>query len=413
MDSKFLAQLPLFQNLPEAELQRLAATLEALEVEPGTMLFHEGDRGEHFYVVLDGELEVIQAHGTLEERLLAIRRPGDFVGELSLMNPDALRTAAVRAPGPARLWEMTRPDFERLVQRQPGFAYEMLRELGTRLTDAQSATIEDLKEKNRQLAEAYEALKAAQVQLIEKERLERELQVAREIQMSILPQVLPPLPGYEFGGLMVPARAVGGDFYDLIPLDDDRVGIVIGDVSDKGVPSALFMAQIHALIRAEADVDASPPQVLTRANRQLVEIGEPLLFATVLYGILHRATGSFAYARAGHEPPILVAKPDAPKVTAWGAGQPLGLLPAPLLDEQSVTIAPGGTLLLYTDGISDGRSPAGEDFGRDRVLSSAGSLYGAPGQAVCDGLWQRLSAFQRDAPQQDDVTLVAVHRNAV
>jgi sigma-B regulation protein RsbU (phosphoserine phosphatase) len=248
---------------------------------------------------------------------------------------------------------MTRSDFERLVQRQPGFAYEMLRELGARLTNAHVAIIEDLKEKNRQLSEAYDALKAAQAQLIEKERLERELQVAREIQMSILPQTLPPLPGYDFGGLMVPARAVGGNFYDIVPLDTDTIGIVVGDVSDKGVPAALFMAQIHALIRAEADVHASPPQVSKRANRQLMEIGQPQLFATVLYGILDRATRAFAYARAGHEPPILVTDAGGREVTPWGAGLPLGLLPDPLLDEQSITIPLGGRLVLYTDGISD------------------------------------------------------------
>jgi sigma-B regulation protein RsbU (phosphoserine phosphatase) len=410
VDLRFLAQQPLFNNLPQPELERLAATLRSVNLPPGAVLFREGERGDHFYVVLDGELEVLRALGTAEELFIAVRGAGEFIGELSLMNPDGLRTASIRARGPTRLWEMTRDDFDGLIQRQPSFAYELLRVMGTRLTAAHTSAMEDLRVKNLELREAYRQLQAAQAQIIEKERLERELEVAYDIQMSVLSQTLPELPGYDFGAMIVPARSVGGDFYDLLPLGPDLLAVAIGDVTDKGVPAAIFMAEIHALLHASAIPDSKPAQVLQRVNQQLLAIGESPLFATVVYGLLDRATGEFAYARAGHEPPLLVTAEGRARPLPWSTGQPLGLFPDPAIDERTVIIPPGGTLLLYTDGITDGRSPDGEIFRRERLAETMGALATLPAQTVCDRLWQRLVDFQEETPQQDDVTLVALHR---
>src|SRR3712207_3101439 len=142
---------------------------------------------------------------------------------------------------------------------------------------------------------------AAQQQIIEKQRLEHELQLAYEIQTSILPRVLPQLQGYDFGATMVPARVVGGDFFEFVELGDDRVGIAVGDVTDKGMPAAIFMAQTHALLRAEAVRSAAPHEVLRCVNRHVVEMNAAGLFVTMLYGVLDRASASFSYARAGHE----------------------------------------------------------------------------------------------------------------
>jgi serine phosphatase RsbU (regulator of sigma subunit) len=277
------------------------------------------------------------------------------------------------------------------------------------MTAAQDATIQDLRQKNAELVRAYEELKAAQAQIIEKERLERELEVARDIQMSILPHQLPQLPGYDFGARMVPARAVGGDFYDLIQLTDNEVAVVVGDVTGKGMPAAIFMAQIHALLHAGARLFADPKGVLRWVNGQLLEAGELTLFATVLYGILDRRTGQLAFARAGHEPPILALAAGGTEIVPWSAGQPLGLLEDPDLEEQRLTIPPGASLLIYSDGANDSLNPAGESFGRGALAEHFGVLYGSPAQAVCDRLWETLVSFQGDASQFDDVTLVAIH----
>ena len=412
MDLRLLAEMPLFRELPPSELEHLVTRLRVVELPPETVLFREGERGDCFYVVLEGELEVFHAVGAEGERILAVRGRGEFIGELSLLNPDGLRTAGVRSRGPARLWEMERVQFDELIQRQPSLAYEMTRVLSARMTAAQSGTIRDLEDKNLQLIRAYEELKAAQAQIIDKERLERELQVAHDIQMSLLPQTLPRLPGYEFGARIIPERAVGGDFYDVIDLDSDAVAILVGDVTGKGVPAAIFMAQIHALLHAGIGLCSQPREALLWVNQQLFAIGASSLFATVLCGILDLKTAEFAFARAGHEPPLLVLAGGEVCQVAWDLGQPLGLLEDPVLDEQTVTIPPGGVLLLYSDGLTDGRNPQGEDFGRERLMDTLGGLADHPAQDVCNGLWQALTAFQGDAPQFDDVTLVAVRARA-
>lgn len=163
----------------------------------------------------------------------------------------------------------------------------------------------ELTEKNRQLQQAFDERKAAEQQLrIEKERLERELKVAADIQMSILPDKLPMHEHFDFGGRILPARQVGGDFYDVFVLDKDKIGVLIGDVADKGVPSAIFMARAHALIIAEADRATSPGEVLRMANKHLIRLEKSTQFVTALYGVLDTNTGEFSYARAGHESPL-------------------------------------------------------------------------------------------------------------
>ncbi|NJN43859.1 MAG: SpoIIE family protein phosphatase [Anaerolineae bacterium] len=153
--------------------------------------------------------------------------------------------------------------------------------------------------------------------------------------MSILPNTLPQIKGYDFGALMEPARAVGGDFYDIFQIDKNRIGIVIGDVTDKGVPSAIFMAQAHALIYAEAMRCKTPLLVLQRVNNYLRNMGASHLFVTVIYGVLHLRERRIQYARAGHELPIYHHGKSERPVT-WNPGQPLGLMANPAFDEQEM-----------------------------------------------------------------------------
>ena len=242
--------MPLFASLPESELEHLAATLKRVEVASGVVLFNEGEHGDHFYLVLDGEIEVIKANGTIDERLLAVRGPGQFVGEMSLLNPDGLRTATIRTRGTTNVLEMTRSDFDEMLRRHPTLAYDIARVLSMLLSQSNDATIRDLRAKNEELETAYRALQEAQAQIIEKERLERELQLAREIQESILPRQVPQLDGFDFGVRLEPALTVGGDFFDFVPLDGERLAIVAGDVSGKGMPAAIFMALTRSLLRA-------------------------------------------------------------------------------------------------------------------------------------------------------------------
>ena len=408
MKEKLLARTPLFNCLPEDEISRLAETLRVLEIPPSKVLFQEGEIGDRFYIIIQGQIEVIKALGTPEERSIGLRGPGEFVGELSLINRAGLRTASVRSFGPTHLWEMSHEEFDDLLHRQPKMAFELVNVLSERLTNAHDSTIQDLQEKNLQLTEAYQELKTAQAQIIEKEKLERELQVAFEIQTSILPQTLPKLDGYDFGAMMVPARAVGGDFFDIISLSSNKVGIIIGDVADKGVPSAIFMAQTHALLYAMANRNDSPTQVLQHVNELLLKIGESSLFVTVLYGVLDRTTNLFSYARAGHELPIIVTADGMAEIAPYDQGQLMGILDDLILDEQTVSVPVGGMILLYTDGVIDARHSNGESFGMQRLIDFIKQMRTGSAQDHCDQLWQTLCEFQSKDAQEDDVTIVAV-----
>jgi serine phosphatase RsbU (regulator of sigma subunit) len=344
-----------------------------------------------------------------EEKILKTIGPGEYLGEMSLVMPQGQRSAGARAKDRCQLWVMTRADFDGLLRRQPQVAYNMVKVLSERLAEFDTTAFRDLVEKNRQLQKAYDELKAAHAQIVEKERLERELQVAAGIQTSILPHALPKVAGFEFGAHMDPARVVGGDFYDVFQLDDHRIGVLIGDVADKGMPSALFMARTHALITSEALRGGAPGAVLRHVNQYLTHLDQTDLFVTVIYGILDRRTGEFAFARAGHEPPLLVDARGTVRELPHERGMPIGMFPDFDLDEKSVTLVSGDTLLLFTDGMYDCRNPQGERFGRERLCEVLRGLAGAEAQAACNALLKTLLTYRNGANQDDDVTLVAIH----
>jgi serine phosphatase RsbU (regulator of sigma subunit) len=403
-----IRQVPLFASLRGTEIGYLADVLREVHIPAGTLLFLEGDPGDRFYLILEGKIEVIKALGTADERIVAVRRPGEFFGEMSLFEPEGRRTAGVRAASPLELLEMSRPDFDSLLHHRPGLACEMVRVLSLRLNQSHQDAIADLREKNRQLQLAYEELKAAQAQIIEKERLEKELETARWIQQSILPRELPSLPGFDLGALLMPARAVGGDLYDFFPLRNDALGVVIGDVSDKGVPAAIFMALTYSLLRAEATRWSSPAQVLQAANHHLLDMNDAGMFVTVLYGELDRRTRRFTYARAGHEVPLHLSPAGEVVACERGIGQPLGLFESPSLDVQSISLEPGSTLLMFTDGATDLTDPTGARFGPEQLRSAAQANVGGRAQTFCDRVWAALAEYQGNSAQFDDVALIAI-----
>jgi serine phosphatase RsbU (regulator of sigma subunit) len=408
VNTGLVRRIPLFTTLPDAEITPLAAALRPAAYPAGAVLFREGDRGDRIYIVLAGQIAIVSALGTADEHVLGLRGVGEVVGEMSLFDPDGRRTAAGRAQTNAELLELTHDDFDALLRRQPRLAYDLLRVLSTRLRDSEHALIRDLQAQNRQLAQAYAELEAAQAQIIAHETLERELQLAREIQESMLPHSLPRLEGFDIGARIVPARVVGGDLFDVFPLGRESLGLVIGDISGKGVPAAMFMALTRSLLRAEALRATTPRTALLSVNRHLLEMNAAGMFVTVVYGILQRTTRAFRYARAGHELPRVWDARGAPLPCAWDYGHPLGLLAEPSLDCQTIVIPSGGALLLITDGVTEATNPGGAFFGREPIDAAIQACPAGAAQSLCDDLVATLAAYHGDTPQDDDITLLAV-----
>ena len=409
MSANLLARIPIFAELPDDELDRLMAELTVVNLKPGDVLFREGDPGEHLYVVVKGELEIVMGPGFGNEIIINVVGEEEYIGEMSLLQPDGHRTTGARARGEVILLTMSRTQFQDLLRRHPELAKSMIAVLSQRLVNTNVQTVRGLTEKNRQLQQAYDDLKAAQEQLLEKERMERELKVAAEIQISILPAKLPFSPEYDFGGKILPARQVGGDFYDVFAIGDDKFGVLIGDVADKGVPSAIFMARAHALIIAEADREFSPGEVLRMVNAHITRLEKSTQFVTALYGVLDTKVGVFSYARAGHEPPLLLEADGTVTRLPFQPGMALGLWEDIALDENSLVLPKGSLLMMYTDGMTDCRNPKGEPFGLERIKTTMLELKRVSAQSSCDQLFDRLMSYQDGSKQDDDVTLVAVH----
>jgi serine phosphatase RsbU (regulator of sigma subunit)/anti-sigma regulatory factor (Ser/Thr protein kinase) len=284
--------------------------------------------------------------------------------------------------------------------------------LGPRLSQQEYST-DDKRLLNTLATQAAPAVRVAQLvreqqaQARDRERIEQELRIARLIQQTLLPKDLPEMPGWHVDAYYQPARAVGGDFYDFIHFDDGRIGLVIGDVTDKGVPAALVMATTRSILRTAAQGSDSPGIVLERANNLLCPDIPPKMFVTCLYAILDPKTGHLQYANAGHDLPY--QRQDGHAAELRATGMPLGLLPGMRYEEKSTTLEPGESLLLYSDGLVEAHAPDHDMFGFPRLMELlAGDIGEVP---VIEFLLNALTKFTGAGwEQEDDVTLVTLQR---
>ena len=401
------------QNVPPTVTQTLVSdvTLTAIHsvtYAAGTILFREREPDNRLYVILSGQIALLSGLDTADERVIELRGSGEILGELSYFNPNHPHRFSTRAQVDAEVLELNRTDLDVVLRREPLLAYELLRVAGRHLHRSHRRAMAAMQQKNAELAEAYAALEAAQARLVQQERVEHELRLAREIQERMLPTVMPEVAGIDLGVRSIPAYEVGGDFFDVFVLDDGALGIAIGDVVGKGIPAALYMAQTRTLIRAEAIRAASPETVLRRVNLALQALNRGDMFVTVLYARVQAATRTVVMARAGHEYPMLCARDGTELPGPRAVGQPLGMLEDPVLDVQARTLLPGDTLVLYTDGVTDTVNPEGAFFDRAGLQEAVQSASATAAQELCDHIVQQVAAFQETAPQADDLTLVVV-----
>ena len=245
--------------------------------------------------------------------------------------------------------------------------------------------------------------------------LQNELDIAANVQQSILPDDFPKTAQYEISANMVPARNVGGDFYDYVPVGGDRMFATVADVSDKGIPAALFMMSSRTALKGAAIGRGSPKEALMEANQVLQADNPTFMFVTVIVAAYDPANGKVTYSSAGHDAPVVVRPDGTAELLEGTGGMAMGIAPGPVfasnLTENTVTLAPGETMVLYTDGVSEAMNTEQEEFGVARLLEV---FEGNAPQSAADAVTQVFDAvaeFAGEAPASDDITCLALHRS--
>ena len=244
-----------------------------------------------------------------------------------------------------------------------------------------------------------------------KERIESELKIAHDIQMSILPKIFPPFPEREefnIYAVIEPAREVGGDFYDFFFTDDEHFCFVIGDVSGKGIPASLFMAVTKTLIKATALKGIPPGEILTEVNRELSQGNDSCMFATILCGILNTKTGAVSYANGGHNSPFLIRRNNEVAILEGKRGLVVGAMEDRVYETEPFTLQPGDALYLYTDGVTEAMNEKGELFSDERLKKEIIELQGRPIQETIAGIMKGVVSFSHGVPQSDDITMMMI-----
>lgn len=247
---------------------------------------------------------------------------------------------------------------------------------------------------------------------VEKQRMEHELKLAHTIQQNMLPLTCPSRPGWQFAAAYLPAREIGGDFYDFyeFPTEKNLLGIVIADVTDKGVPAALFMASCRTTLRAIAFSGREPAATLARANDLLMRDTKTDTFLSAFYALADTASGRVRYASAGHNPPLLIHAADGSIQSLDARGIVLGVVEIAQFEQKTIYMKPGDTLVLFTDGVTDAIDSSEHLYGREHLVECLQSCAGLDADQILEGILEHVDQYQGSAPRTDDLTLVVFRR---
>ncbi|HNP72219.1 MAG TPA: SpoIIE family protein phosphatase [Kouleothrix sp.] len=415
--------LGLFGRTNDARLAELAAQLPEQRLAAGDVLFVQGAPGYTCYMVLSGELEAVAHQGDFAQRL-EVCLPGRIIGEMALIDGSP-RSATVRALADSSVAVFDERAFTELMLSSPELTLDLLRGSTARLRRTSQLMIDDLAAKHAELARAYADLEAAQAERVRLVRLEEELAVARRIQSLFLPRTIAQPPGWQIAAVNRGAHEVGGDFFDCIPLDGGRLGLVIADACGKGVPAALFVALTRSLVRAssqaprmfrhehEAGADALLADTLRFANEYIAtEHGASSMFITLFYAVLTPASGELSFVNAGHNSPMLLGPGGVLRAELESSALPIGIVPGQAFEVGHARLAPGDTLVCFTDGITEAMNAGNELFGEPRLLAALRAHAGLPAAALIDRVIAEVEVHAGGAPQSDDLTLLVVRREA-
>jgi sigma-B regulation protein RsbU (phosphoserine phosphatase) len=347
----------------------------------GEVIFEAGDRGGEMFLVLSGEV-LITLQGAEIDRL----KQGDILGEMALVE-EAARSASATAAVESRLLCVDRDEFRHLVHDSPDFALKVMSIMSGRL--------------RRFIDEE-----------VKKQRLEEEMRIGREIQLSLIPRACPTLPGWSFAAAYKAAREVGGDFYDFVfvPEERDSMQLVIADVTGKGVPAALFMASCRTTMRAEAMRGMGPAETLRQANCVIALDTQYPLFLTALCARLHAASGAFTFANGGHERPLWLRAATGDVQTVMSHDPLLGFMEDAQYEEHTITVERGDFLVFFTDGVTEARDAHGDFYGDGRLHTLLKQQPWHSADELLKAILDSVAQFSGDSPQADDLTLIVAQR---
>lgn len=274
-----------------------------------------------------------------------------------------------------------------------GFTVEDQRMLS--IIAAQSAQVVE----NARLYDEEQALK----------KIEEELKFATDIQLNLLPKTDPEVSGYDIAGKSIPAKEVGGDYFDFIPIDDQKLVICLGDVSGKGMPAAMLMSNLQATLRGQALFTTSAGECMSRANKLIYRSTDQQKFATLFYSILDSKTDVFHFSNAGHDPPFFITSNGDLNRLSKG-GTVLGFLDDYTFEEDSIKLKKGNAIVIYSDGITEALNEKDEEFGEERLLSVINKNIEQSSKNIVKEVFVAVKAFVNDMPQSDDITIVVIKK---
>ena len=406
---------PLFADLDSAAITLIVASFTEEVWPAGHIVFEELAPGDTLYIIMDGQVQISRTLQDGERRVIRQMGPGEFFGEMALLE-DKPRSARVSAVTATTLLAVTRQRFNTLIEQHPAVAINFLKAISAQLRqqyqeqavllEEKQGLVEALATKNAALEQALAELQTALATVAEHERVKRDLEIAREIQGQMLPATFPQAAGLRLHATTVPATWVGGDFYDTIRLEADRIGLLLGDVSGKGIPAALQMARLMGEFRACVSHCADPQSVMQVLNGLLCQRNLRFgSFVTVQYVVLDVRQRHLQFICAGH-PPILLRHADG-QIEHLGAAPnlPLGVEETFVYHEEERQLMAGDTLLLYSDGTYERQDIHGVQLGLPRLARLLATAPRCP-EAVVHAIQAALSTFSDAGGAKDDTTLL-------
>ena len=358
-----------------------------------------------------GEYEFVFAHNGLEALTMMVKHPDIeiILSDINMPEMDGLTLLA-------KVNEMRNPALKVIMVSAYGDMGNIRQAMNNGAFDFATKPI-DLDDLSVTIEKAIEQINYVlqmQKEHTQLESLKGDLAIASEIQQAILPRVFPPFPDIaskiDIAASMTPAKDVGGDFYDLFRIDDNRVGFVIADVSGKGIPAAIFMAVSRTLIRATGIRGGSPADCITYSNKLLAQDSVDCMFVTVFYGIVDVSTGAVTYCNAGHNPPYILTRKGEITPLPMSTDPMAGAIDGITYHEGTLQLESGDALVMFTDGVTEAMNTANEEFGEQRLEDTLEDVAMHNCQQMVDAIKADVAAFAGEAEQSDDITVLALKR---